>query len=301
MHHSLRVLLTGLIDYAGLFPPAALGMLPAVRNYAAYCGGERAWALGRFIVPASRLDEFERAAISYLPQGREATPWRLSLLGGADLEADASAILEFNSRHTAGAASGAAVIDTIEIKAERADDIERAVRRLPKTLTPYIEIPIANDPDVLVRAVAEAGARAKVRTGGLSREAFPSAPDLARFISLCAAANVPFKATAGLHHPVRCIRPFTYDEDSPSGVMHGFLNVFLAAAFIRGGMNTAQAAQLLEEERAEAFRFDEDGVTWRAHRLTNGQLMSARQEFATAFGSCSFEEPIEDLKTIHLL
>ena len=58
----LRILLRGLIDYAGLFPPASLDMADAVRNYAAYREGEHAWALGRFVVPAARLEEFERVA-----------------------------------------------------------------------------------------------------------------------------------------------------------------------------------------------------------------------------------------------
>ena len=150
--------------------------------------------------------------------------------------------------------------------------------------------------------------RAKVRTGGLTAKVFPSSGDLAQFLHLCAAAGAPFKATAGLHHPICSVHPLSppvlgvggrKDADSPKAMMHGFLNVFLAAAFVHTGMSVEQATQLLEENSPEAFRFDEDGVTWRTHRLGVDQLLTARQDFAIAFGACSFEEPIADLKAIH--
>src|SRR5579875_1274910 len=59
MFASLRALLTELIDYAGLFPPARLPLDQAIRNYARYRQGNDAWMLGRFIVPASRLEDLE--------------------------------------------------------------------------------------------------------------------------------------------------------------------------------------------------------------------------------------------------
>jgi hypothetical protein len=121
------------------------------------------------------------------------------------------------------------------------------------------------------------------------------------FIRLCAAANVPFKATAGLHHPLRSVHRFTYQPDSPSGVMHGFINVFLTAAYLRAGMETAVAVQLLAEQSVEAFRFDLDGISWRQHRLSRHEIAAARQSFAVSFGSCSFTEPIDDLKSLRLL
>ena len=73
---ALSILLEGLIDYAGLYPPASLPMEAAVRNYAAYLGGPRAAWLGRFVLPAARLDAFLAAR-----QGLDAAPWRLDILG----------------------------------------------------------------------------------------------------------------------------------------------------------------------------------------------------------------------------
>lgn len=304
MVYSLRDLLLGLIDYAGLFPPAALDMPTATRKYAEYHEGEYRWALGRFVVPVARLDEFEKAAEGILPDGgMEGNDfWRLSALGGADLTSDLDRIAEFNQKHsTEDSSAGAAVIDTIEIKAGRAGDIENAMRLTPANLAPYFEIPIRDDPAELVKSIAGAEARAKVRTGGVTADAFPSSFDLARFIKICAEEDVPFKATAGLHHPLRSVNRLTYAPDSASAMMHGFLNVFLAAAFAQGGMDVDRLVELLEEKSPESFQFDNGGVTWRDEMIVRGQLRNSRNLLAIAFGSCSFEEPIDDLKKIGLL
>lgn len=298
---SLELFLTSLIDYAGLFPPAELAMDVAVRNYRTYLRGENARALGRFIVPVARLDEFELAAEDLLPRGEDARSWRLSVLGGPQLSGDMAKVLDFNRRHAERLATESAVIDTVEVRAASVEEIYQAAEVIPAPFVAYFEVPIADDPKDLVAAVATAGARAKVRTGGVNQEAFPTTADLVRFIQTCAESDVPFKATAGLHHPLRSVHPFTYDGDSPSGVMHGFLNVFLAAAFIRAGMDAAEAQLLLEERSHETFRFEPDRVVWRTHQLSNDELWQARQKFATSFGSCSFREPIDELKQVGLL
>lgn len=294
MNYLLRDLLAGLIDYAGLFPPAALDMVSAVNRYAAYRKDETGWMLGRFIAPIARLDEFEKAAADHLRQGVE--PWRLSALGGGDLKPDLEKIAEFNGRN-----SGRAIIDAIEIKAERAADIEQAMEMMPEALTPYFEIPISHDPADLIKLISALGARAKVRAGGVAAESFPSSPSLASFIKICADEDAPFKATAGLHHPLRSVNRLTYEPDSESALMHGFLNVFLAAAFAQSGMSVKQLAELLEERSLEAFQFDNGSVTWRGEMIVRGQLRNSRSLLAIAFGSCSFEEPIEDLRKLGLL
>src|SRR5262245_52939864 len=149
MIYSLRDLLLGLIDYAGLFPPAALDMLTATRKYAEYREGEYRWALGRFIVPVARLDEFEKAVEGILPDGGwEGNEfWRLSALGGPDLSSDLNRIAEFNKKYaTLDSPAGVAIVDTIEIKAARPADVENAMGRMPAKLAPYFEIPISDDP-----------------------------------------------------------------------------------------------------------------------------------------------------------
>jgi hypothetical protein len=297
--HPLRLLLEHSIDYAGLFPPAALAMRPALENYARYRSGPHAWALGRFVVPAGRLEELETAASGLLPaDGQE--PWRLGMLIGADPAADLRRMEELNCRHAA-AGAGALVADVVELKAETAEAVEAVLGRLPRHLAAFIELPVTRDPGPALTVIARHGAGAKVRTGGVTEDAFPTTEDLLRFLRAALAAGVPFKATAGLHHPLRAEYRLTYEHDSASGTMFGFLNLFLAAAFLRQGMSDSDVRRLLEDGDPASFAFDREGVSWRGHRLDSAALAEARRSGLGSFGSCSFEEPIGDLASLRLL
>jgi hypothetical protein len=299
---AVRVLLSDLIDYAGLFPPATLAMTPAVANYDAYSRLGWNWILGRFIVPVARLEEFEQAlaGLSVPTQGLGFAQWRLSVLLGSDPIAEVARIREFNARMANSSSSEKAVVEAVEVKAASADEVKRLSGIIPVDFATYFEVPLLNCGDCIA-AVADCGRRAKIRTGGETAEKFPAAASLIEFIRLCAAANAPFKATAGLHHPLRSVHRFTYQPDSPSGIMHGFINFFLAATFLRAGMEPRLASQLLEEQSSQAFQFDSDGVGWRQHRLSRTEIAATRRTFAISFGSCSFMEPIDDLRSLRLL
>jgi hypothetical protein len=276
----IHALLRELIDYAGLFPPAGLDMLSAVRNYASYLAGEHAWMLGSFIVPFHRLNEFEEAAIPHIAEKE----WRVAVLG-----VPTEPLSDRPSY----------VVDVIEWKAERPESIEPGI-----AIPSYYEVPTTG-PDAqlesLIGAIAKAGARAKIRTGGLSADAVPPASRIARFLSLCHRTGIAFKATAGLHHPIRGVHPFTYEPESARGVMHGFLNVFLAAALTFNGSSESEATLLLEEKSAENFHVAEDFIGWQSHRYTAAQIREVRERFAIGFGSCSFVEPVSDLKALGFL
>jgi hypothetical protein len=301
--YTAGVLLRDLIDYAGLFPPASLAMAPSVANYDSYSRSEWNWILGGFIVPMARLAEFEEA-FAGLPTPTPATSlsnWRLSVLLGSDPVADVARIREFNARMAISSSGRRAVVGSVEVKAASREEVKRLSGIIPAELATYFEFPLSRCVECIA-AVAGCGRRAKIRTGGETADKFPAPESVIEFIRLCAEANVPFKATAGLHHPLRSEHRFTYQPDSPLGIMHGFVNVFLAAAFVRAGMEAALAVQLVEERSAEeAFHFDLDGVGWREHRLSRHEIAAARQGFAVSFGSCSFTEPVEDLKSIRLL
>jgi hypothetical protein len=297
---SSEILLEGILDYAGLFPPAELEMSQAVARYRDYRVGPDSWMLGRFICPVSRLTEFERNAQAYLDYDLDTPPWKVSALAGPELEADLERINDFNRRHTLDSDEGRVFIDTIEVKASSAPEIERLMQRMHPTLTVYVEIPLADNLEELIAGIAREGVRAKIRAGGLTPDAFPTSQDLARFLSLCAKARVPFKATAGLHHPIRAVHRLTYEPDSPFGVMHGFLNLFLASAYLSFGMGEEEAAELLEETAGKDLQFDETGVSWRGQRLSNEQLASSRRISGISFGSCSFAEPLEGLRALGL-
>lgn len=296
---AIQALLTESIDYAGLFPPAGLDMAAAVENYARYQDEPAAWALGRFVLPVSRLEEFEKEAGRYVPETPTTQTWRLALLPGSDLAGDLDSIANFNRGHALPSPS--LVADTIEVKATSVRGIEDIMHRVPRSLQAYIEIPVDRDPRDLLAAIGKLGGRAKVRTGGVTAQAFPTTGELIRFLLGCREAELPFKATAGLHHPLRAAYRLTYAPDSPSGLMFGFLNLFLASAFLRTGMGEAEAARLLEEGSPDAFQFDDAGVTWEGHRVGLEELREARRLGVVSFGSCSFTEPIGDLQALHLL
>ena len=297
--NAIRTLLQGSIDYAGLFPPAGLDMPAAVQNYALYHTGPDAWALGRFVVPASRLGEFEAAATMHRSGARSDGPWRLSVLAGPEPATDLEAIAKFTQRHSSTDAPF--VADTLELKATAKSAIASLMGTLPGGLQAYIEIPIGDDPREILATIARHGGSAKIRTGGVTRESFPATTDLLRFIRTCVQVGLPFKATAGLHHPLRSEYRLTYAEGSPAAPMFGFLNLFLVTGFVRAGMHESDAVRLLEERSPRAFQVEDDGITWERHRLDREALRSMRQEGMISFGSCSFTEPLSDLQALHLL
>ena len=300
----LRLLLADAIDYAGLFPPAQLDMSGAVAEYASYLQSPERWALGRFVVPVGRLGELADEGESVADGaalGTRSAPWRLSVLLGNDVEGDLARVEAFATAEDDADRGWRARVEALEARATTAEQVA-GIGRLPRgDVEWFVEIPIAKDPEPLVRAIGDAHLHAKVRTGGVTADAFPSAEQLARFLAACVAHGVPFKATAGLHHALRGEYALTYAEGSDRATMFGFLNVFLATALLESGVSERAAARLLDERDPRAVRFDESGVTWGEHRLTTDQLAAARRSGIGSFGSCSFREPVDDLESLGLL
>jgi hypothetical protein len=260
----------------------------AVSNYARYRASGERWMLGRLIVPVARFGELEPALASV--GGTRGEPWQISALTGGDLIADLDEIAAFNARNR-----GRATVETVETKVATTGGIVAAAAMIPADLEVYFELPLIDDPDALVAAIAETGRRAKMRTGGVTADAFPAAAQVARFIARCAAHGVAFKATAGLHHPLRCVRPLTYEPGSATGTMHGFLNVFLAAALLHAGHPVTLAEELLAESDPAALSIVDGSIGWRGVRVTTAEIAAARSSLAISFGSCSFEEPVREL------
>jgi len=169
--------------------------------------------------------------------------------------------------------------------------VETLETKLPHmlSLATYCEAPLG---------VIAGGAFAKIRTGGLTPEAIPPSEALADFLCEAASRRIAFKATAGLHHPIRSLRPLTYAVDSPCTTMHGFVNVFVAAAFAWYGAEPAVIRDVLNETEAGAFQFLTDALRWRGQSVTVAEVQCARRDFAHSFGSCSFAEPVSDLRIL---
>ena len=192
---ALRGLLRGLIDYAGLFPPAGLAMDAVVRNYDSYRNGEHAWMLGRLIVPAGRLEEYAEAVRN---AGIDASTWSLSVLATAD---DAAAIARFNTEiGRAGAdessASGSGSIDVLEIKAANTREIQDAAQAFGRNYQLYFETPPEKWPSLLP-ATAVAKGRAKIRTGGEVASAIPEESRVLEFLRIAIPLVVLIPYTSG--------------------------------------------------------------------------------------------------------
>ena len=272
-----RALLERLIDHAALFPPASMDMPDALEADRRARASEHAWMLDRFICPASRLGE--------LPAGAP----RLSVVldgGEGDLEAVAEAV-----------AAGLEV-ELVEgrIDVEWIPDTQALLRSKLPEVQAYWELPPGRGLRGEVAAVLEAGAGAKIRCGGVTADAFPPVEAVAAFVAACRDAGVRFKATAGLHHPIRAVEPKTGFH------MHGFLNLLAAAVFAHSeGLGEEELASLLAEEDPAAFTVDADGLAVHGHRADAAAIAAARAELFTAYGSCSFTEPVEDLISLRVL
>lgn len=290
-----QALLRSAIDYAGTFPPARLAPADAMRAYARYRAGPRAWLLGRLILPAAKLDDFE-ALFLRTPGGAGSESWELSVILSSAEAGEIERVQAFARRW-----EGRARVASLEAPPLSPSRIREAAARLPAGMEAFFEVAPGPELEPSLQAIAGAGRGAKVRTGGLSVEAFPDARSLVRFLEACMRAHVPWKATAGLHHPLRGRHPVDGPE-SPLAPMHGFLNLAAAACLVHTGKGSPEEAlQALEESSPEAFLFAERAFEWRGRTLGVEEIRAARRSFFRSFGACSFEEPVQGLEEAALL
>lgn len=307
----VTALASGLIDYAGLFPPAKLSLDVAYGKYRQYLSGDLSWMLDRFVCPWGMITDLE----SYVADS-DPLPVRVSVIAPVPFD-DVERFGSFlNDLRRWNSTSNKVLADAIEVKwlepnanlAAFADQLAALSTELALDTghleSIYIELPWQTDfpIDEYARAASRwptthpVSLGLKVRTGGVEASAFPGTEELARFIGACYRYGVAFKATAGLHHPVR-----RWNSDTDS-MMHGFLNLFWGAAALHAGLvSPDQLADVLDETNPTAFSMDADTISWKGLTLSHEQVADGRRGFARSFGSCSFVEPVEDLQELNLL
>lgn len=310
--NGARLLLEGLFDYAGLFPPAGLSLAEAVERYASYRAGPDAWMLGRFVVPIEQCGELERVAAG-LPDAAFARPWGLAVLGSGSVEDDRQTLADFTVRqHGAG---DRLRVDAVEVRVASPLDVRR-VRVLAADGWPvYCEPTGAPESNLepILDAIAIAGLRAKLRAGGVTAEQIPSADSVARRLAGCVQRGISLKATAGLHHGLTGDHALTTDSDGPRTTMHGYLNLLVAAgvaeaagaAAVRADEVVAALARLLRLRSRPIFTSTgvlewpgEDGP------ITEGPLhdiAASARALLRGIGTCSFEEPVADARALGLV
>ncbi len=239
-----RALFAGLIDHAPTFPPAQLPLAEGLAEHRRVLASESGWIVKRFVCPASRLPEL----------GSEELRLAVFVDEGTLPQADAR-------------------IESVEAVGL---DPEVLIDAAPEV---YCELPLRYDVSFRILQLGELGIRAKVRCGGAIT---PRIPDLAEFVAACRRLGVPFKATAGLHHPLR------------SGDEHGFLNLLAAAVF-------GDEEETLAEEDPAAFELTAEAFSWRDRDAGADEIARVRRELFVGFGSCSAQEPIEGLAELGFL
>ena len=300
---SLRALLAHSIDYAGMFPPCSLGLEPALKNQAEYVRSPDAWMLGRFVLVAEQFDATKQLLSPFDAQH----PLRVAALGPKTVSADAfvealdnaEAAIRSLTRHNVDLVS----ISHLEMFLPRDVDLAslNQARSILGDLPVFWEAP-SDRAERTIALLAESNSDAdsatfgyKLRTGGVTADAFPTSMQIAKALVTAATHQLPIKFTAGLHHPVR-----QYREEVQTK-MHGFLNVLGAAVLAADHRWDAnQTAVMLEDENVDSFSFTDDFFAWCEWRIDTKRLQY-RRRFVVSFGSCSFDEPREDLRALGFL
>jgi hypothetical protein len=297
---SLRALLEHSIDYAGMFPPCSHELGPALTNQARYVRLDDSWMLNAFVLPVGQFD----AAKQFLPQFDPTHPLRISALGPKTESATAfcDALVETDAAIRSLSAHNVDLVSISQLEMFLPDDVDSSVlneaRAMVGSLPVFWEAP-AERAERTIALLAEHNSNAehstfgyKMRTGGVTADAFPTSAQIAPALVTPATHQVPIKFTAGLHHPLR-----QYREEVQTK-MHGFLNVLGAAVLAaEHKWDAAQTASMLDDEDVSSFRFDDEFFTWRDWQIDLERLKD-RRRFVTTFGSCSFDEPREDLRAL---
>jgi hypothetical protein len=280
-----------------MYPPAELPLNEALRNYIRYKNGREAWIVNRFICPAVKVSELE-AGLKWQNFDNRFGICVTGRGGGNNAEFLANALADIKSLKKAERV----FLDAFETKlpetavesAELSHLIIQIVRGLEEETLLFLEVPLTNDfrnqaQRTLETIAKNPRARAKMRLGGAAKDSYPSVEQVAVFISECATNKLPFKMTAGLHHPFRKI------DEATGAMMHGFLNVFVAAAVATTfGADENALLPILSTTDPASFRCLGTRLSIGNWHLSLKQLRASR-DFALGFGSCSVSEPLGDL------
>lgn len=296
---ALERLLTGLVDYAGTFPPAGLAIEAACEGFARARSSSASWVAGRFAVALGDVPAVDAWLAEASDGEHGGRPWPLTVVIGAGWDRVAE---------MAGRSSERVALEAYEGRVASGAEVEAAHvalrRQVASSSDVVLEVPADREevwPELL-EAIASHGARAKLRTGSVRPTEIPTPRTVARFLAACAARDLPLKLTAGLHRALRAERALTYEPGGPCGQMHGFVNAYAAAglALLRGApVDTLE--RCLETREARAFEATASGLRIAFPGVdttfTPEELRQLRTRVA-AFGSCSFDEPLEDLVSL---
>ncbi|MCR3718342.1 hypothetical protein LY15_000303 [Prauserella flava] len=271
---ALPVFARGLCDDAAVFPPGRAPLPEAVDRHRGHCSAAYRDLVGPLVLAAPALDELR-------PLVRPDDDLALAVTAPA------------GPGQLAGAVEAAATLPVRMVAAEVAvpGDVTEFFAELDRLEVPdvtvHVEVPRDERRPAVLAGLAERGLRAKFRTGGVSAELHPGEDELAAAVVAAVRADLPFKATAGLHHAIRNTDPETGFQQ------HGFLNLLLATdAALQGSDETAVAGLLARRDAA--------AIAAAVRGLGADRAETVRRSFVS-FGTCSITEPLAELVDLDLI
>lgn len=314
------------IDYAGLFPPTSLTLDKAINNYSNYRNADHKWMLSRFIIPGSRINELNK----YMELFEKNPPFLFSVLGKAtnkikEFEINFRSVIENiisfeeNFRDNIKIDALELKFPSIEVKKHTKEKFEQFLQIISTIIS---DTPTKNKLDIFLELtdplikekilkeflqvlvnynktakIAEINFLAfKLRTGGVVPEAFPPVEVISRVILECSNYGIPWKATAGLHHPIR------HYNESVKNKMHGFINVIGATALNEEHkLDIETLNKIISDENPKHFKFENDLFSWKDIEISSQTIYKSRFKRFISFGSCSFNEPKEDMIKLNLM
>ena len=300
---SLRALLNQSIDYAGMFPPCGLALEPALQNQANYVRSAEAWMLNGFVLPVEQFDP----TTQFLSEFDSHHPLRVAALGPKTTNADAFLDALYNAHAAIRSFSryNTDLVSISHLEMFLPEDVDSASLKTASSIIGELPVFWEAPPDKAEQTIALIGGHNsdedkatfgyKLRTGGVTADAFPTSAQIAHALVTAATHQLSIKFTAGLHHPIRQFR------DEVKTKMHGFLNVIGAAVLAAEHQwDTDQAVTMLDDEDPRSFSFTDDVFAWRDWKI-DVERLQYRRKFVRSFGSCSFDEPRDDLRALNLL
>lgn len=228
-------------------------------------------------------------------------PWEIGVILDADPGEGVAAAQTFHAEM-----QPAATITSVEAKPlgstpESISALVGTLVSIQPEVVPFVEVsqeqPFGDQIKTVANALRDLGhvGGVKIRCGGLDASLFPDPGTVASFILEATNAKLPFKATAGLHQPIR-----HYVEEL-NVWRHGFVNLLVAAAVAEAGYGIETVSAVIAETDAEAFAISAAFITWRELSIPGPAVRRVRTSGFVAYGSCDFFEPVEALASLSFL
>lgn len=311
---SLTTLMNKIVDYAGIFPPGNLPLKQAITNYRNYLEGNDVWMLRSFVLPIAKLSELEK----YMDLFSTDKKLKLSLVvSKSDSAEDFDGVCQVDTNKAKKFLDeyvDKVSVESLEIPLPQVNITKNMIKNVSHLAERFntqafceMSKPLSDDWIEQMKGAMErinefnrknpkSKIGYKLRTGGIKAHLFPSTEQVAYTLTESVERGIPIKFTAGLHHPVRMYR------DEVDTKMHGFLNVFMGYIFQASyKWNVEEVKEILKDEDERNFQFSNRELKWKNFNVSINEIKMIRTSLLNSFGSCSFDDPREDLRDLNMM